>query len=108
MGNGRQAPDRPSEKRVGKELLWNRTGGEAFAGTARRLRGHRWVKGSAPVNGRLQRRQSRCMERLGASRPFTAVVDQFVRAMPPDGRISNRFASADIPRLKGISSIRCT
>ncbi|ULA59760.1 MAG: Cyanoglobin, Hemoglobin-like protein HbN [Nitrospira sp.] len=40
-------------------------------------------------------------ERLGGKPAITAVVDQFVANVAADGRINNRFATTDIPRLKG-------
>ena len=40
-------------------------------------------------------------ERLGGKPAITAVVDQFVANVAADGRINSRFASTDIPRLKG-------
>ncbi len=40
-------------------------------------------------------------ERLGGKPAITAVVDQFVANVAADGRINNRFATTDIPKLKG-------
>ena len=39
--------------------------------------------------------------RLGGKPAITAVVDQFVANVAADRRINGRFATADIPRLKG-------
>jgi len=46
-------------------------------------------------------------ERLGGKPAITAVVDQFVANVAADGRINGRFATTDIPKLRGISWIRC-
>lgn len=40
-------------------------------------------------------------DRLGGKPAITAVVDQFVANVAGDRRINGRFASTDIPRLKG-------
>lgn len=40
-------------------------------------------------------------DRLGGKSAITAVVDQFVSNVAADGRINSRFASTDIPKLKG-------
>lgn len=40
-------------------------------------------------------------DRLGGKPAITAVVDQFVANVAADGRINNRFATTDIPKLKG-------
>lgn len=40
-------------------------------------------------------------QRLGGKPAITAVVDQFVANVAADGRISGRFATTDIPKLKG-------
>lgn len=40
-------------------------------------------------------------ERLGGQPAITAVVDQFVANVAADGRLNNRFATTDIPKLKG-------
>lgn len=40
-------------------------------------------------------------ERLGGKSAITAVVDQFVANVAADRRINSRFASTDIPKLKG-------
>ena len=40
-------------------------------------------------------------DRLGGKQAITAVVDQFVANVAADGRISHRFATTDIPKLKG-------
>lgn len=40
-------------------------------------------------------------DRLGGKQAITAVVDQFVANVAADGRINNRFATTDIPKLKG-------
>lgn len=40
-------------------------------------------------------------DRLGGKPAITAVVEQFVANVAADGRINNRFATTDIPRLKG-------
>lgn len=40
-------------------------------------------------------------ERLGGKPAITAVVDQFVANVAADGRINSRFATTDIPKLKG-------
>lgn len=40
-------------------------------------------------------------ERLGGKPAITAVVDQFVANVAADGRINGRFATTDIPKLKG-------
>lgn len=40
-------------------------------------------------------------ERLGGKPAIAAVVDQFVANVAADGRINSRFASTDIPKLKG-------
>jgi hemoglobin len=40
-------------------------------------------------------------ERLGGKPAITAVVDQFVANVAADKRINGRFATTDIPRLKG-------
>lgn len=39
-------------------------------------------------------------ERLGGKQAITAVVDQFVANVANDSRISGRFATTDIPKLK--------
>ena len=39
-------------------------------------------------------------DRLGGKPAITAVVDQFVENVAGDGRISGRFATTDIPKLK--------
>ena len=39
--------------------------------------------------------------RLGGKPAITAVIDQFVANVAADRRISGRFATTDIPRLKG-------
>lgn len=40
-------------------------------------------------------------DRLGGKPAITAVVDQFVSNVAADHRINGRFATTDIPRLKG-------
>lgn len=40
-------------------------------------------------------------DRLGGKSAITAVVDEFVGNVANDARINNRFATTDIPRLKG-------
>ncbi len=40
-------------------------------------------------------------DRLGGKPAITAVVDQFVANVAADNRINGRFATTDIPRLKG-------
>lgn len=40
-------------------------------------------------------------ERLGGKPAITAVVDQFVANVAADSRINGRFATTDIPKLKG-------
>ncbi len=40
-------------------------------------------------------------DRLGGKPAITAVVDQFVANVAADGRINTRFATTDIPKLKG-------
>jgi hemoglobin len=40
-------------------------------------------------------------DRLGGKPAITAVVDQFVANVAADSRINKRFATTDIPRLKG-------
>ena len=40
-------------------------------------------------------------ERLGGKAAITAVVDKFVGNVANDARINGRFATTDIPRLKG-------
>lgn len=40
-------------------------------------------------------------DRLGGKPAIMAVVDQFVENVAADGRINNRFATTDIPKLKG-------
>ncbi len=40
-------------------------------------------------------------DRLGGKSAITAVVDEFVGNVAKDPRINGRFASTDIPRLKG-------
>jgi hemoglobin len=40
-------------------------------------------------------------DRLGGKPAITAVVDQFVSNVAADKRINGRFATTDIPRLKG-------
>jgi len=40
-------------------------------------------------------------ERLGGKPAITAVVDEFVGNVANDARINGRFATTDIPRLKG-------
>ena len=40
-------------------------------------------------------------DRLGGKPAITAVVDQFVANVAADSRINGRFATADIPKLKG-------
>lgn len=41
-------------------------------------------------------------DRLGGRPAITAVVDDFVGKVAADGRINQRFAGANIPRLKGM------
>ncbi|HJT22106.1 MAG TPA: group 1 truncated hemoglobin [Nitrospira sp.] len=43
----------------------------------------------------------RLYDRLGGKPAITAVVDQFVANVAADNRINGRFATTDIPRLKG-------
>ncbi len=40
-------------------------------------------------------------ERLGGKPAITAVIDQFVANVAADSRINGRFATTDIPKLKG-------
>lgn len=40
-------------------------------------------------------------DRLGGKSAITAVVEQFVANVAADSRINGRFATTDIPRLKG-------
>lgn len=40
-------------------------------------------------------------DRLGGKSAITAVIDQFVTNVAADRRINGRFATTDIPRLKG-------
>ena len=40
-------------------------------------------------------------DRLGGKSAITAVVDEFVSNVAKDSRINSRFATTDIPRLKG-------
>lgn len=40
-------------------------------------------------------------DRLGGKAAITAVVDQFVANVAADSRINGRFATTDIPKLKG-------
>lgn len=40
-------------------------------------------------------------DRLGGKTAITALVDQFVANVADDGRINGRFATTDIPKLKG-------
>ncbi len=40
-------------------------------------------------------------DRLGGKMAITGVVDQFVANVADDGRINGRFATTDIPKLKG-------
>lgn len=40
-------------------------------------------------------------DRLGGKSAITAVIDQFVANVAADRRINGRFATTDIPRLKG-------
>ena len=40
-------------------------------------------------------------ERLGGKSAITSVVDEFVGNVAKDSRINSRFATTDIPRLKG-------
>jgi hemoglobin len=40
-------------------------------------------------------------DRLGGKAAITAVIDQFVANVAGDNRINARFATTDIPRLKG-------
>ncbi len=40
-------------------------------------------------------------DRLGGQPAITAVVDQFVATVAGDARINGRFATTDIPKLKG-------
>jgi len=54
------------------------------------------VKNAAPASGTAS-----LYERLGGKPAITAVVDQFVSNVAADGRINGRFATTDIPRLKG-------
>ncbi len=54
------------------------------------------VKGTVPASGTQS-----LYERLGGKPAITAVVDQFVSNVAADGRINGRFATTDIPRLKG-------
>ena len=58
------------------------------------------VKGSAPSMAGATATKS-LYERLGGKPAIAAVVDQFVANVAADGRINNRFASTDIPKLKG-------
>lgn len=46
--------------------------------------------------------QSTLYERLGGKPAITAVVDDFISNVAGDSRINARFASANIPRLKGL------
>ncbi len=58
------------------------------------------VKGAAqPMAGATATKS--LYDRLGGKSAITAVVDQFVSNVAADGRINSRFASTDIPKLKG-------
>ena len=54
------------------------------------------VKRDGPATGKLS-----LYDRLGGKPAITAVVDQFVANVATDGRINGRFATTDIPNLKG-------
>lgn len=51
-------------------------------------------KGTAPGGKSLY-------DRLGGKAVITAVVDQFVANIAADSRINGRFATTDVPKLKG-------
>lgn len=55
---------------------------------------------TGPTSGTARPAKS-LYERLGGKPAITAVVDQFVANVAADGRINGRFATTDIPRLKG-------
>jgi hemoglobin len=55
---------------------------------------------SAPTAGAPSSAKS-LYDRLGGKPAITAVVDQFVANVAGDARINGRFATTDIPRLKG-------
>jgi hemoglobin len=50
--------------------------------------------------GTMSAKQS-LYDRLGGKTAITAVVDQFVANVAGDNRINGRFATTDIPKLKG-------
>ena len=58
------------------------------------------VKGAAQPTAGATAAKS-LYDRLGGKPAITAVVDQFVANVAADKRINNRFASTDIPKLKG-------
>lgn len=57
--------------------------------------------GSAPKSEARSVPTQSLYDRLGGKPAITAVVDQFVSNVAADQRINGRFATTDIPRLKG-------
>jgi hemoglobin len=55
---------------------------------------------TSPTTSTVRPAQS-LYDRLGGKPAITAVVDQFVANVAADGRINGRFATTDIPKLKG-------
>jgi hemoglobin len=56
--------------------------------------------GTSPTTSTVRPAQS-LYDRLGGKSAITAVVDQFVANVAADWRINGRFATTDIPKLKG-------
>ncbi len=48
------------------------------------------------------KKEASLYDRLGGKPAITAVVDDFIANVAADSRINRRFASTDIPRLKGL------
>ncbi len=57
--------------------------------------------GCASLNGAGSGAPKSLYDRLGGTEAIRAVVDQFVANVAKDGRINGRFATTDIPTLKG-------
>jgi len=58
--------------------------------------------GCASMDDRMAMNKKSLYNRLGGKPAIAAVVDDFIANVAADGRISRRFESADIPRLKGL------
>jgi len=48
------------------------------------------------------KKEASLYDRLGGKPAITAVVDDFIGNVAADGRIKDRFAGADVPRLKSM------